>query len=277
MRTKRFVAGWIAFVLLCSLGARAQSYVEWVDSAYACIGRDSLAQAELCLKRAVETEPAGRSNAVLFSALGQLQRRQGKLAEAVQSYSLALNYSSLNVPVLLSRAAAYMELGDEERAYVDYCNVLDQDADQQEALMLRAYIAVHKHAYDVARADYTRLLGADAGNAEALFGLALLNQKQHRLREATEQLSDLIRRFPGNETYLLARADVLAERGQHDLALIDQEEAIRCAPDDAFAYVSRAETLLQMKRKKEARKDLDRAVALGLPRAELEDMYKRSR
>lgn len=277
MRINRFISCLTVVVLLCFAEAKAQSYEEWIDSANVCIERDSLSLAENCLKRAVETEPGNARNSLLLTHLGHIQHQQGKLGESIQSYSLALNYTPLDIPALLGRAASYMELGDEERAYVDYSNVLDKDIDNKEALLLRAYIAVRKRAYDVARTDYTRLLDSDADNADAALGLALLNQKQNRLKEATEQLSELIRKHPENATYLQARADVLLQRGLFDLSLLDCEEAIRIAPKDAYAYVSRAEVYLQLKRKRDARKDLDQAVQLGMERVLLADMYKQCR
>ena len=44
-------------------------------------------------------------------------------------------------------------------------------------------------------------------------------------------------------------------------------------PADAHLYVARAELYLKMKRRTAAKADLDRAVALGLPRRALAELY----
>lgn len=264
------IIGILAVAPLC-----AQNYTALVDSASHYMEVDSLAEAADCLKRAIACDSGNKNNVLLLTNLGSIQCRQGLLKEAVESYSLALNYRPLAMPILLARAAVYLELDNEEKAYVDYCNVLDQDIDNQEALLFRAYIAVHQHAYDIARADYTRLLRLDPQNENGRLGLALLSQKQLRLKEATEQLSSLVLDYPENPTYYIARADVLSDRGLFDLALLDFESALKIDASDPYTYVSRAEMYLKMKKKRQAHKDLDQAVALGLPQGTLSDLYKR--
>ncbi|MBO7498468.1 MAG: tetratricopeptide repeat protein [Bacteroidaceae bacterium] len=274
---RRFII--IALLALC-MGARmpvlAQTYSELVDSAYAALERDDLSRAADYVKRAIEADPGNERNVLLFANLGSIQHQQGQLKEAAESYSLALNYKPTSMPILLARAATYLELGAESKAYIDYCNVLDQDIENHEALTFRAYIAVHQRMYDVARADYGRLLALDPKDAGARFGLAMLNQKQERLAEATEQLSSLIQDFPKEPDYLIARANVLTDRELYDLALLDMETALKLTPQDPYVYATRAAIYLRMGRhKRQARADLDHAVQLGLSRADLADLYNK--
>ncbi|MCR5140358.1 MAG: tetratricopeptide repeat protein [Bacteroidaceae bacterium] len=274
MKKERLLYALSALCLLAGTPAFAQTYGELLDSAYACVERNDLGPAADYVKRAIEADPGNEHNVLLFVNLGSIQRQQGQLKEAVESYSLALNYKPTAIPILLARAATYLELGQEGKAYVDYCNVLDQDIENREALTFRAYTAVHQRLYDVARADYGRLLTLDSRDAGARFGLALLNQKQGRLVEATEQLSALIADHPEEPDYLTARANVLADRELYDLALLDMEAVLKQTPQDPYAYASRADIYLRMGRhKRQARADLDHAVQLGLSRADLADLY----
>ena len=276
MKKERLLYALSALCLLAGTPAFAQTYGELLDSAYACVERNDLGPAADYVKRAIEADPGNEHNVLLFVNLGSIQRQQGQLKEAVESYSLALNYKPTAIPILLARAATYLELGQEGKAYVDYCNVLDQDIENREALTFRAYTAVHQRLYDVARADYGRLLTLDPRDAGARFGLALLNQKQGRLVEATEQLSALIADHPEEPDYLTARANVLADRELYDLALLDMEAVLKQTPQDPYAYASRAAIYLRMGRhKRQARADLDHAVQLGLSRADLADLYNK--
>ena len=122
-----------------TLLAWAQSQSEWASRAYTYMEKDSLAQAEECFKHAVEAAPTSKQNVMLLANLGTVQRSRGKVHEAIDSYTKALGYSPLNVSVLMSRATAYMSLGNDDKAYIDLCNVIDKQTDHAEALYYRAF------------------------------------------------------------------------------------------------------------------------------------------
>jgi len=116
----------------------AQTYQQLSERAIECIEKDSLPQAEELLLQALKLEPKNAKNALLFSNLGLVQRRLGEFDKALESYSFALNFAPLAVPILLDRAAIYMEMGKtdpclygllpgvgrgqaEQRSFVDAC------------------------------------------------------------------------------------------------------------------------------------------------------------
>ena len=252
----------------------AQQQNEWADKAYAYVAQDSLAQAETCFKKAIEASPASGQCAMLLANMGTIQRRRGKVKEAIESYTSALDRAPFAITVLMERATAYMTLGNDDKAYTDLCNVLDMNASHVEALYYRAFIYTSRREYAAARADYQRLLTIDPFHENALLGVALLDQREGRLQAAEQQLSQLTNRYPDNATYWQARANVLIEQGLYDLALIDLDTAIALQPTDAYAYATRAELYLKMKRRTAAKEDLDRAISLGLSRAALSDLYE---
>lgn len=272
----RVMKRWIlvALALSFTLLSWAQSQSEWASRAYTYMEQDSLVQAESCFLRAVEAAPANKQNAMLLANLGTVQRRRGKVHEAIESYTQALEYSPLDVSILMNRAMAYMTLGNDDKAYIDLCNVLDKQTTHAEALYYRAFIYTNRREYAAARTDYKRLLTLQPDHENGLLGLALLDQREGRLQAAELQLTVLVERHPDNVTYLQARANVLIERHLYDLALLDLEGAIALQPTDAYLYVARSELYLKMKRRSAARADLDRAVALGIPRVSLNELYK---
>lgn len=255
------------------LVVQAQQQGQWADKAFAYIAQDSLRQAEECFTKAIESTTTTAQRAMLLSNLGTVQRRRGRLHEAIESYTQALALAPLDAALLMHRATAYMALGNDDKAYTDLCNVLDKQSDNVEALYYRAFIYTNRHEYGAARADYKRLLTIDPEHNNALLGLALLDQREGRLQAAELQLTVLLEREPDNATYLQARADILVEQQLFDLALLDLEAAIMLEPGDAHLYVARAELYLKMKRRTAAKADLDSAVALGLPRRALTELY----
>jgi len=105
----------------------AQDYDGWIEKAMNAVEKDSLYEAEKYFKNALNTDPANMRNAMLLSNLGTIQRRMGKNKEAIESYTLAINKSPHSVTMLLNRASLYLEMDHLDKAYSDYCNVIDLD------------------------------------------------------------------------------------------------------------------------------------------------------
>ena len=98
----------LIFLAVCLLAsgmpAFGQTYQELCDRAVTYTEQDSLLQAETYIRRALKLEPANPHNALLFSNLGTIQRRQRKYEKALESYNFALNIAPRAVPILLNRA-----------------------------------------------------------------------------------------------------------------------------------------------------------------------------
>ena len=267
-----FVIGW----MVC-LHLSAQTYDELITRAMNAIERDSLLQAEAWFKKALQLEPANMRNALLFSNLGTVQRRMGKDKEALESYSLALNLTPYSVTMLLNRASLYLELDYLDKAYVDYCNVIDLDAKNQEALQFRAYIYMRRRQYMDARNDYQSLLQVEPGNQTARIGMAMVNQKLGRYQEALEEFNRLIIDYPKDVSLLKARAELEVEMNTLELALLDLESAAKMAPFDADIYLMCGDIYLSQGRNREAYVAYEKAIELGIPRPELQDKLKASK
>ena len=85
----------LIFLAVCLLASGmlrfGQTYQELCDRAVTYTEQDSLPQAETYIRRALKLEPANPHNALLFSNLGTIQRRQRKYEKALESYNFALN------------------------------------------------------------------------------------------------------------------------------------------------------------------------------------------
>ena len=264
-------------IVWASLQLSAQSYDELIAKAVNAIEQDSLYQAEGYLKEALRKDPSNMKNALLFSNLGTVQRRMGKHKEALESYSLALNLTPYSVTMLLNRASLYLEMDYLDKAYVDYCNVIDLDAKNMEALQFRAYIYMRRRQYRDARNDYQSLLGIKPDDKTARIGMAMANQKLQRYKESFEELNRLVVDYPKDASMLKARAELGVETNSLEMALLDLENAAKLTPDDAEIYVLCGEIYLTQGRKREAYAAFEKAVELGVPRPELEEKLKLSK
>lgn len=267
--------------LLVALPAASQTYEQLCERAATAIERDSLDVAEQAIRAALRLDPANGRNALLFANLGTVQRLRGQLREALESYTYALNMTPRNVPILLDRAALYLELDEPEPARIDYSLVLDIQPDNTEALRMRAYIYAETGDYKSARADYDHLLRLQPADFNGRLGLAMLCQKEGKLKDALAILDGMVdeksegtsmQTAPAHAVVYVARAGIQQELGNLPMALMDLEEAIRLDPSRPEAYLMRGQIQLSRGKKKEARADFEKALELGMPTADIEEL-----
>lgn len=269
----------LIFILLSAvvLPVFSQTYQELTDSGFELMEQDSLTHAEEVFRQAMKLEPANPHNAMLFSNIGIIQRHLNKYEDAIESFTYALNITPLSIPVLLNRGAVYLELGRTDRAYLDYCRILDQERDNMEALLMRAYIYIIRRDYNAARIDYNRLLQVDPFNYSGRLGLISLNQKEKKFSDAMEMLNNMIIELPEDITLYLMRAGITMDMEQYDSALLDLEEAMRINPKSPDVYLHRGELYLLQNKKAQAKQEFEKAIALGIPQSELREKLQRCR
>lgn len=255
--------------MLWAIGFRAQTYKDYVQQGLDAMSADSLAQAEALFRKALEAEPAQKSNALLFGHIGRIQERQRRYDEALESYTLGINLSPHTMGLLLDRASLYMRLGREEKALTDYSDVLDLNPDHREALLFRAYIYVRQRLFKRARQDYDALLKLEPTHEQGLLGLALLNDKDNRPREAMEIMNRLVALYSARASIYAVRGGMEQARKQYELAQYDLDKAVELEPQNPEYYLCRAGFYMEIKKKKLARADLEAALRLGASREEV--------
>lgn len=273
---KQILAIWVVWMATMGVSAQ-QTYDDLIHKAMDAVEMDSLQQAEQLFTEALKLEPANMRNALVFSNLGTIQRRMGKKKEALESYSLALNRTPYSVTMLLNRASLLLEMDYLDKAFVDYCDVLDIDRENKEALMYRAYIHMKRRMYHNARLDYRAFLELEPGNKTARIGMAMVNQKDKRFQESLEEFNRLIVDYPRDVSLLKARAELEIEMNSLDMALLDLENAARLTPNDPEIYVMCGDIYLMQDKRREAYTAFEKAIDLGIPRPKLQDRLNASK
>ena len=132
---------WKLTLVLCLAAtvcqAQVSDYRAYVRRALESMSADSTEKAERLFREAMRIEPAQRSNAMIYYQIGRMQEHRGKPEKALESYTMGLNVAPHVLPLRMARAKLYMQLGNKEKALVDYSDVLDWKADEQEALFMR--------------------------------------------------------------------------------------------------------------------------------------------
>lgn len=197
------------------------------------------------------------------------------LRDSLKAATNALEFFPDSVDLRLRKARWNMELEEWQNAKDEYDYVLRKNPANIAALYYRAYCNDRLHRYNFARLDYQNLLTIVPGNFEARLGLALLNEKDQRYTEALDGINQLVDAYPDSAVAWAARAGIEVERGMDELAEYDYGEALKRDTDNEDYLLARADLRIKLRNYNGARKDLDRLVKLGTPKAALKDWYNK--
>lgn len=217
--------------------------------------------------------------AIVFAVIviGVDAQNRSALRDSLAAAVERLAYAPDSLDLRLRKASWNVQLEQWQYAKDEYDYVLEHDQKNVAALFYRAYVNEKMNRYGFARLDYENLLTVLPGNFEGRLGLALLNQKDHHYTEAIDQINLLVAQHPDSAVAYAARGGIEMERKMYDLAEFDYGMAISLSPDDTDYRLSRVNVRLILKRKDEAREDLDEMVRRGIPRANLMDWYAKCR
>ena len=240
-------------------------YFQCVDSAQTYIYSHDWPLAEQWLMRAFKTDPDNPSNSMVLSNIATLQRYQGKLAEAVKNYSLALDMTPHAVTLLLNRAALYVEMDSVQRAIDDYERVCELDPYDTEARYSLGVLAMERG--DTKRAEdlFNEIKRINPNSGLYHEGMGLLHKHNGNHARAAELFTQVIKVQPSAQL-LGHRADCYLAMKRLNDAEDDIRTALEMTPDDPYLYLLRAKlNKLRFERDDMAR-DIDKAVSLGLSR-----------
>lgn len=260
--------------LHCSI-LSAQSYEDYVSQSFDWLETDSLSKAEEAIKQALHIEPGNPSNGLLLLNLGTIQRRQGKLKESEDSYTIGLGFLPRNATLLNSRAQLYAEMEKYSEAIEDYTEIIYQEPKNEEALYQRALCRLMNADTLGARLDLQEIDHLNPNSARSRLGMAYVYKAQHMWREASELLNSLIERNPRNASLLRERAEVFYYSGRMGAAQDDIQKSIEIDPKDPYSYILRGQIRYAKGDKEYARRDLNQALELGLKPEEAGDLVQK--
>ncbi len=245
----RKVTPFILLMLLCVLPSGAQSfssqYVALVDSADNCIKAERWSEAEDYIVKALKTEPANKSNYLLWANLGMVRSNIGNNREAVEAYDIGLATAPRSTTLLTNRAVSLLALGMYDEALQDLDLALETDSTLQRARKLKGITLASLGKNDDALRDfdlYEEKFGEDVTVEEIRGDIFVLQNKPKialdaykkayslekseesdvkilttaymfgMLQDETEFLSDAIREYTKNGNLYLLREAIILQR-----------------------------------------------------------------
>lgn len=178
-----------------------------------------------------------------------------------------------SIQLQLQKANINLQLLEWENA-AQICNeVLKKDTLNLSALYYRAYANNNMRRYELAKNDYEDFLKISPRNMQARLGLAYTFIKLNRNVQALDQMNNLVEMFPDSSIVYAARAELEKEMKSYETAVYDWDEALKREPGNQDYSISKAETLICLNRKREAKDILDKLVKNGVARGTLKELY----
>ena len=253
-------------ILLKGVCSYAQNVQDLLSQSFVYIEQNKLDSAEIALKTVLRNDPVNSINPFLLNNLGTVQRRIGKLDEALISYTTALDHYPANQIFLESRASLFAEMGQAHNAIVDYSALLDVNPDSEEALYQRGLLYLQIKNTDFAEADFRKMLELNPNGLYARRGFASLAKFRGDYIEAEKIYNYLLDKEPEDFNLYAGRAELYLFMEKPGKAYSDINRAIRLAGDDSknpYLYIIRYRTKLLLRENESALKDLKKAIELG--------------
>lgn len=198
---------------------------------------------------------------------------QNTLRDSLSLLNRQLELRPTDTDLLLKRGGVEIALESWRSAIDTYTSVLKNDKRNPAALFYRAYAYEQLGRFNFARRDYEDYLKTVPLNFEGMLCLALLNHKDKHYTEAYDEINVLVEMHPDSTQLYVARANMEEDRSLIEPAIYDWGEVIAREPTNAQHYIKRAQLYLQVSKRGEAERDLDKAVSLGTPRNSLNYLY----
>ena len=240
-------------------------YFQAIDSAQTYIYSHEWAIAEQWLIKAFTADPDNPNNSLVLSNIATLQRYQGKLAEAVRNYSLALDMTPHAVTLLLNRAALYVEMDSVVRAEDDFDRVCELDPYNTEARYSLGVLAMERGDTKQAEDLFNEIKRINPNSGLYHEGMGLLHKRNGNHARAAELFTQVIKVQPSAQL-LGHRADCYLAMKRLNDAADDIHAAMEMTPDDPYLYVLRAKLNKLRFERDDMNRDIDKAVSLGLSR-----------
>lgn len=251
------------------------TYEEWITVSFDALDENNNAQAEQCLKNAMKLEPANPQNGLLFVNLGTIQRNQQKYQDAEISYTCAISLLEENTVALSTRASLYAEMEEYQKAIDDYSVIIGRNPENEDALYERALCRLMNNDTVGARFDLETIDKFNPKSAKSRLGMAMVYKAMGENAMAVELYDALIKANPNSWSLFRDRAEVYFFSKRLGAALIDIDKSISMNGKDPLSYFLRAKIRWAKGDREYARRDLNRAVELGLPQSAAADLVEK--
>jgi tetratricopeptide (TPR) repeat protein len=179
----------------------------------------------------IPAHPRDDHNARQLIVAGLAHQRAGRLAEAEQLYTNALEREPKNSYVLYLRGTLFFQTGRSDAAIQDLRHSIELNQNDPWAIYILGMAFQKQGKLDDALVRCTEALRIKPNFYQALNSIGNIFQKQGKLDEAESRYIEALRIEPDYPDALINLGNVLQEQGKLDEAVIRYTEALRIKPD----------------------------------------------
>ncbi len=262
-------------IILCAQGLSAQTYEEMIKKSYEYADANDFPAAEEALKAAMRLEPANKFNFALLTNLGTIQRRQGKLDDALISYTAALSQRPKDELILINRAELYTEMNETEKAIGDYNTLIINYPTHEQGHYNRGLLYINSGEFLLAQADFEMIVDTYKDTFLGRFGYAILEKARGNYDESEIIFNYLGDKYPDNMRVLEERAELYFLTKRNARAIADLNKIFKAtAEPSAELYMLRGRVKLAQYEKESAAIDFKKARDLGYNEEAVEKLLK---
>lgn len=287
MSTRRTLIRFILCVLTACLGIGASArpltdsvnydedpYVLLVGEAEKAIAEEDYPTACQRLLDAIAVDPKRASNVLLQNNLAMVYSYMGEDSIALRKLNDILEREPRMTAALRNRAHVRLKLGDDINAYDDFSAVLQLDSTDVQSRYYHGMMALYGGRNDIAEADFAVMKSLQPNAPDTDIALGTLYSLTGRDLEAIDCLQRVIERTPAPEYYAaLAGCQLALDR--LDDASTTIAAGLKRYSHDAELYYYRAWLNKARYRLDDARRDADRAIALGASEQRVRALFAR--
>lgn len=247
------------FIVCAFNESKAQTYIQYVDSAenYAKVGNWKDAERTTIL--ALKLMPANKLNYMLWSNLGDIRTRMNDYPGALQAFEIALASAPEKKNIYNNRAYTYLQMGDTENARSDIENSLAIDSIQEWPLNMRGVLKFGEGKYAEAERDFESMRRHFPQSAPAYSGLGKIEAVKGNTNKSIEYLEKSLELSQDEDTWFyLILVNIEAEKlpAAKEKLLV----ALKRYPRSGNLYLLRG--ILHKKNYENESADLDKKIAL---------------
>lgn len=202
------------------------AYLALIDSSFMYGGARKWSEAEQALKAAIALKPNAPMNAYLLNNLGGLQQMQGRVDEAILSYSAALERMPDEQNIRYNRARLFSLSGRHGAAITDYSLLIARAPENELYLYQRAMTYLLSGNLNLADTDLTTLIDRNGESLKARMAYALLETMRENYDNAERLYDYLVSKLPRHAEVYEGRARLYLAKGMKGYAQRDVDKAI---------------------------------------------------
>ncbi|MCY2686798.1 tetratricopeptide repeat protein [Salinimicrobium sp. TH3] len=202
-----------------------------------------------------------------YSNRGNIYRMRKEYSLAINDFSKSLELYPENLNVRYARANTYLDSEDFQMAISDYTKIIEEKPSFPDIYFDRAYANIRLENYKDAKTDLESQLAVNPKDFKSLANLINLKTKMKLFDEALEDYEKIFDQYPNQPNLHILynnRATLYQDVNENQKALEDINIALKINRNYDIGFLNRAGINLKLGNKKQACKDFEKALKLGV-------------